>query len=123
MNDKDKVLEKAIDAMFFKTAKYNSQTGRSTQTFVCYECHHTTWKISNMRNHVRRHIKLKPFKCEGCGRGFAQSGQRDRHIRRKACLSRLPSAMVIKDKVDEEKLVALAKVDSSFTPDTTTGEQ
>ena len=74
MNDKDKTLEKAIDSMFFKTAKYNSKTGRSTQTFVCYECHHTTWKVSNMRNHVRRHIKLKPFKCEGCNRGFAQSG-------------------------------------------------
>ena len=85
MTDPDKSRERALEQLFYKTAKFNPKSGRSQQTLVCRICSKTAWKKSNMRNHVRRHIDLKPFKCGTCGRGFAQSGNRDRHIKKDFC--------------------------------------
>ena len=96
MSDPDKNRERTLEQLFYKTAKFNPKSGRSQQTLVCRICSKTAWKKSNMRNHVRRHIDLKPFRCDTCGRGFAQSGNRDRHIKKAFCSG-------TNDGVEEEK--------------------
>ena len=70
MTDTDKNRERTLEQLFYKTAKFNVKSNRSQQILVCRICSKTAMKKSNMWNHVRRHIDLKPFRCNKCGQGF-----------------------------------------------------
>ena len=66
---------------FFRQKMVNGVTGRRKQVLTCAICQMSTMRVSNMRDHIRSHLDLKPYECLICGVTFAQSGNRDRHQR------------------------------------------
>ena len=53
----------------------NYGTNRLRQVLCCLLCEgFNTSKATHMRDHIRSHLSLKPFKCEICGRGFNRKG-------------------------------------------------
>ena len=61
----------------------NPRTRRPNQVLVCTmdRCGREFSKLCNVRDHLNTHRNVKDFKCNRCGRAFAQKGNRDRHQR------------------------------------------
>ena len=55
-----------LEAFYYKKFFLNLETGRRNQTFCCQECDYSTTIKTNMRNHVRQHLGIKPYKCNHC---------------------------------------------------------
>jgi len=60
-----------LTVYYDKHVACNLETGRKRQTLTCLLCDgFATQRLSNMQDHVRNHLQLKPFKCRLCGHGF-----------------------------------------------------
>ena len=60
-----------IESCFLKEIYWNQETGRPKQMLTCTICRMQTVRLSNMYDHLRSHLGIKPFKCPFCGEGFA----------------------------------------------------
>ena len=65
--------EERISLHYIKTkGKTNNRKGKKfKQNLICLICRMTTKKISNMKDHIRRHLSILKYKCEICGKTFA----------------------------------------------------
>ncbi|XP_055605445.1 uncharacterized protein LOC129753637 [Uranotaenia lowii] len=51
--------------------------------YICQDCGNTFKRVEHLRIHVNAvHLKKKPYSCDICDRTFAQSGDRNVHMRR-----------------------------------------
>ena len=71
--------EQRVRGHFYKVKATNQWTGRNQQNLVCRICGKISTKLCNMKDHIRRHLSIKPFACSLCGRGFARMNTRDIH--------------------------------------------
>ena len=73
-----------IPSEWHETVKVmNPETQRVKLYFRCkYEgCGQQFSKSCNLRDHFRKHTKMRPFNCHLCGKTFTQSGNLGRHLR------------------------------------------
>ena len=82
----DEESEENIESRFVRDSFIDYNTGRRRQILICRQCGLRTQKLCNMRDHIRCHLARKNFKCSICNRGFVQSGNRDRHQAKAACI-------------------------------------
>ena len=75
-----------------KMTQLNERTGRDNQVMVCKFCKACFSKLYRGIDHVRLHFNSKPFECPKCKKGFAQCGNRDRHVKSGGCLRRLKTS-------------------------------
>ena len=64
-------VDPKIESCFLKEIYWNQETGRPKQMLTCTICRMQTVRLSNMYDHLRSHLGIKPFKCPFCGEGFA----------------------------------------------------
>ena len=81
MSEKD-----MIESLYETKKKLNRATNRIKQVLLCKVCPLKSDRLSNMHDHIRSHLKLKPFKCRHCDRGFSQMFNCQRHESEGSCL-------------------------------------
>lgn len=82
----DEESEDDIESRFVRDSFIDHTTGRRRQMLICRQCGLRTQKLCNMRDHIRCHMSRKKYRCSICKRGFVQSGNRDRHQAKAACI-------------------------------------
>lgn len=62
---------------------YNGTSQRVKLYFKCRHknCNSLFKKSCNLRDHFRKHTKLRPFTCPHCAHSFTQSGNLGRHLK------------------------------------------
>jgi hypothetical protein len=60
----------------------NQFTHRLNSMLICGECHKEFDKRCNLKDHLRIHSGVKPFKCMDCGKAFRQRAQLSKHQKR-----------------------------------------
>ena len=68
-----------------KTMIRNKETNRKRQELECQTCHKTYTKLSNMKDHMKRHSGSRPYLCSLCGADFSQKGNRNKHESMNKC--------------------------------------
>lgn len=75
-----------VDSLFETKREFNRKTNRLKQVLTCGLCRMRSERLSNMRDHIRGHLKFKPHVCRHCGKGFSQAFNRQRHEKEGSCL-------------------------------------
>ena len=75
----------------------NQLTGRMNKVWTCNEpgCSKEFRRVCSLKDHLRIHSDDKPFTCSLCNRGWAQKGNRDRHVRLRICQNEASSESAI----------------------------
>ena len=76
-----KMLEGISGDMFDIIEAWNPETNRMNSHYKCLfrGCNNYFKKVSNFRNHFKKHTGVKPFVCTFCSRSFSQKGNLHRH--------------------------------------------
>ena len=59
-----------IRSKITRTNQINLKTNRLNQLLTCSYCNLSFPKACNAIDHVRKHLKLRPFACDTCGKSF-----------------------------------------------------
>ena len=83
--------EDSLYGKYYRLIKVvNPATKRLNHRLVCMLCDKiSSGRIYDMQEHIRSHLKLKPFKCQLCGLAFNKKSNRTRHIGKSNCLRRM----------------------------------
>lgn len=57
-----------------------SQKSKSERTYECFVCHHQTLSLKRLKGHLRRHNRMKPFKCSICEERYDNESILGRHL-------------------------------------------
>ena len=88
----DNGIESEANIMRFCVRKnyISKKTGCvNTDIFECRICKKQMRQLCNFKSHLRVHLKLKPFKCPTCGRGFATRSNCNHHVQKGVCQRRI----------------------------------
>ena len=74
-------------AYYKRIRSINPVTNRANHLFVCKLCTKIkTSRHSDIQDHIRNHLKVKPFKCETCGLAFSKKSNLNRHMESNNCV-------------------------------------
>ena len=77
-------------AYYRRIKEINPVTQRVNHKLVCKLCDKvSTSRISDIHEHIRNHLKVKPYKCHICGLAFSKKSNRTRHLGKSNCLRRV----------------------------------
>lgn len=77
--------EERVVKQFEWTLTRDVRLGKDVRTYICKICSKGFRKLSNMKSHVRTHLRIRPFSCSNCAKQFSTSGNRDRHVKNASC--------------------------------------
>lgn len=86
--------------------------------YFCYFCDEDFDKNSNVKDHLRIHTNMRPYKCDVCRTSFKQQGQLTKHKKTKKHINRLSQMLKkkmtpLEDQKDERAELVLQKLSGS----------
>jgi len=65
-----KELDAQISHFYSKIVEHNEVTGRLKQILTCKICRLQTSRLYNMKDHVSKHLDIRPYECPSCHERF-----------------------------------------------------
>mmetsp|Transcript_37842 Transcript_37842/g.46048 ORF Transcript_37842/g.46048 Transcript_37842/m.46048 type:complete len:108 (-) Transcript_37842:170-493(-) len=66
--------DEATDRYIGRSLWHNERTKRTKQTLRCLICNKMeSAQLSNVRDHIRSHLCVKPYMCPTCGKDFTKA--------------------------------------------------